>query len=76
MDSEKADSDKTSKSLKRFITLKRVKEDSKVSINEVGLGVFNYSLKCYAGPFRHESITLSHAPEGQVFGDLNRENDQ
>ena len=49
-------------SFKNYKLLKRIEEEKKITISQVGLGLISFNLKCLAGPFRNENINLSLAP--------------
>lgn len=66
--SENSDSD--TNSLKQFNELQLCPEESKMKLSQIGIGLVNFNLKCYHGLFCHETINLSHCPDGQIVGGL------
>ena len=38
-----------------------IKEDGRLKVGQIGLGLINYNFKCISGVFRHQSIQLNHS---------------
>ena len=55
-------------SQEKFQLFERRPEEGSMKLSQVRLGLINFNLKCLAGPFRNESISLTTTPAGRVIG--------